>query len=85
MLPQSATPQDCWAQVTPLLAGSSFTIATIFDSVVPKITVVVGAVTVTEIALTVIVMGVSAAGSATEVAVTVTVKSVGDGGVVGAV
>jgi len=85
MLPQSLTLQDDMAQVTPFLAGSSFTTATMFGSVVPKITVVVGAVTVTEIALTVIAIEVCAAGSATEVAVTVTVKSVGDGGVVGAV
>jgi len=55
-----------------------------FGCVVPKGTVVLGAVTVTEIALTVIVIEVCAAGSATDVAVTVTGKSAG-GGVVGAV
>lgn len=56
-----------------------------FGCVVPKSTVALGEVTVTEIALTVMVIEPCAGGSATEAAVTVTVKSVGDGGVVGAV
>jgi len=55
-----------------------------FNTESPKSTVVVGAVTTTEIALTVIIIEVCAAGSATDVAVTVTGKSAG-GGVVGAV
>jgi len=60
------------------------TTATMFDSVSRKSTVVVGAVTTTEIALTVIIIELCAAGSATDVAVTVADESVG-GGVVGAV
>ena len=44
-----------------------------------------GAVTTTEIAFTVTVIDVCAAGSATDVAVTVTARSEGDGGVGGAV
>jgi len=73
------------AQVTPFLAGSSFTVATMLGCVCPKSTVALGAVTVTEIAFTVMVTEVCARELATEVAVTVTVKSEGDGGVVGAV
>ena len=84
ILPHCEAPQDCMAQVTPLCAGSSFTTATMFNTESPKSTVVVGAVTTTEIALTVIIIEVCAAGSATDVAVTVTGKSAG-GGVVGAV
>ena len=48
-------------------------------------TVPEGTVTTTEIALTVTVIDVCAAGSATDLAVTVTAKSGGDGGVGGAV
>jgi len=48
-------------------------------------TVPEGAVTTTEIAFTVTVIDVCAAGSATDVAVTVTARSEGDGGVGGAV
>ena len=85
MLPQSETPHVCMAQVTPFFAGSSFTSATMLGCVCPKSTVVLGAVTVTEIAFTVTVNEAWAGGSATDVAVTVTVKSEGDGGVGGAV
>jgi hypothetical protein len=53
--------------------------------VCPKSTVVLDAVTVTEIAFTVMVIEAWPARSATDVAVTVTVKSEGDGGVGGAV
>jgi hypothetical protein len=72
------------AQVTPPWAGSSFTTATMFDSVRPKSTVVSGAVTSTEIAFTVIMIELCAVGSAADVAVRVTGKSPG-GGVLGAV
>ena len=56
ILPQSVTPHGCIAQVTPLLAGSSFTVATIFDNVVPKRTLALPGVTTTEIAFTVMVI-----------------------------
>jgi|SRR5713101_3174359 len=71
-------------QVTPLFAGSLFTVATILGTVWANCTVDAGAVTATEIARTVIVAEEDAAASATEVAVIVTCKSEG-GGVDGAV
>ena len=73
------------AQVTPFVAGSSFTTATMLATDWLNCTVPEGAVTTTEIAFTVTVINVCAAGSATDCAVIVTVKSPGDGGVEGAV
>ncbi len=84
MLPHCGTPHAGMDQVTPLFAGSSLTVATILGTVWANCTVDAGAVTITEIALTVTTIEVCAAGSATEVAVTVTDKSA-DGGVGGAV
>ena len=74
-LPQSGTPQSCIDQVTPLCAGSSFTVATMFGSLPPNRTVVLGALTDTKMALTVTVIDAFAAGSSTDVAVTVIGKS----------
>jgi len=79
------TPHGWVAQLTPFLAGSWLTTATMLGCGCPKSTLVLGAVTVTEIAFTVMVIEVWATGSATDVAVTTTVKSEGDGGVGGAV
>ena len=81
MLPHCKHDSD---QVTPLCAGSSFTTATIFCTVPPNRTELTGAVTVTEIAFTVITIEVCAEGSATEVATTFTARSA-DGGAGGAV
>ena len=73
-LPQGPGEQDTF-QVTPLLLGSCPTMATIFGTVPPAITVVAGAVTETVTEGTVMVTLADLVGSATEVAVTVSVRS----------
>lgn len=83
-LPHCETAQAWIDQVTPWPAGSLFTVAMIFGKTSANFRVAEGGVMSTEMASTVIVMEVAAAGSATEVAVTVTGKSAG-GGAVGAV
>lgn len=81
ILPHCAAPQGWSAQVTPLPAGSLFTVATMLGTVSANETVLAGAVMATAMASTVTVIEVAAAGSAKDVAVIVTgVSALGGAG-----